>query len=77
MLQVYILMHLSGCTSLNSITIPHSIATIKKYAFFKSGLTNINVCGYSETPEEWEEGWNVIDASNNIICNVTWNYQQQ
>ena len=66
-------MHLNGCTNLKSITIPKGVKTIQEFAFLESGLTNINVIGYDEVPDCWEEKWNLIDLTNNSYCNVTWN----
>ena len=66
-------MHLSGCKNLKEITIPQSVTTIKEFAFLDSGLKNINVIGYTETPNDWEEKWNLIDSKSNSFCSVTWN----
>ena len=69
-------MHLNGCTNLKSITIPNNVTIIKDFAFLESGLTNINVIGYNEAPEGWEEKWNILNISSDTYCDIIWNYQE-
>lgn len=70
-----------GCTALKTVVIPSTVESMGDYIFraYNSSpyncesLTDIYVCGYSETPFTWSSNWtkaNYTDYSDII----TWNY---
>ena len=57
----------SGCSSLTSVIIPHSVTSVGEDAFY--GCSNLTIyCEAESQPSGWDSNWNYSD------CPVVWGY---
>lgn len=61
----------SGCTSLMSVTIPDTVASIASYAF--EGCTLLTIyCEAESKPEGWDYNWNKIYFNKDDCVKTEW-----